>query len=159
LNGVRFYETAAAKLSSAAAKPSTSAGRPELAEARKLLLELAKWEATHQQTFAAMRQRLPAAQKDAEVFDPDNEIVLYLRSFADAHVFNPREDPAARLGEHPSYRDILLAAIGLEKDSIVFYLMMKAFVPESLGQSKVDAILKEETTHLAILNRELSQVP
>jgi rubrerythrin len=159
LNGVHFYETAASKLASTAATPSTSAGGPELANAQKLLLELAKWEMTHQQTFAAMRQNLPASQKDTEVFDPDNEIALYLQSFADTHVFNPREDPVGRLGEHPSYRDILLTAIGLEKDSIVFYLMMKAFVPENLGQSKVEAILKEETTHVVILNRELVQAP
>ena len=58
----------------------------------------------------------------------------------------------------PSYRDILLAAIGLEKDSIVFYLMMKPFVPESLGGSKVETILNEEATHVAILNKELGQV-
>lgn len=146
VNGAHFYETAASKLH-------------EPVRAQMLLLELAKWEMTHQQTFATMRQQLPSAQKDTEVFDPDNEIVLYLQSFADEHVFNPKQDPIARLGEHPSYRDILLTAIGLEKDSIVFYLMMKPFVPQSLGQSKVDAIVKEETTHVAILNRELEQAP
>jgi len=50
--------------------------------------------------------------------------------------------------------DILQMAIGLEKDSIVFYLGMKEMVPERLGRGKIDGIIKEEMRHVNDLSRE-----
>jgi rubrerythrin len=143
-NGVRFYETAASRISDV--------------KAQKLLRELARWETTHQRTFASMREQLPSGQKDSDVFDPEQEIALYLKTFADEHVFNPQQDPLGRLGEHPAYRDILCKAIDIEKDSIVFYVAMKPFVPESMGRVQVEKILQEEAGHMAILTQELAQL-
>ena len=40
-------------------------------------------------------------------------------------------------------RGIFRAAIGLEKDSIIFYLGMKELVPENLGKNRIDKIIKE----------------
>jgi len=51
--------------------------------------------------------------------------------------------------------DILQTAIGLEKDSVVFYLGMKDAIPQRLGRSKIDGIIKEEMGHIATLSREL----
>ena len=51
--------------------------------------------------------------------------------------------------------DILRMAIGLEKDSIVFYLGMKAMVPERLGRGKIDEVITEEMGHVDSLSREL----
>jgi len=45
-------------------------------------------------------------------------------------------------------------AIGLEKDSIVFYLGMKDAVPERLGRSRIDDIIREEMSHVYLLSRE-----
>ena len=45
-------------------------------------------------------------------------------------------------------------AIGLEKDSIVFYLGMKEMVPERLGGSRIDGIIREEMRHVNDLSRE-----
>ena len=47
------------------------------------------------------------------------------------------------------------AAILAEKDSIVFYLGMKDLVPEGLGQSRLDGIIKEEMSHINLLSRRL----
>lgn len=41
------------------------------------------------------------------------------------------------------------------KDSIVFYLGMKEMVPENFGKAKIDAIIKEEMTHIKLLSKEL----
>ena len=49
-------------------------------------------------------------------------------------------------------RRILLAAIGLEKDSIIFYLGMKELVPENLGKNRIDKIIKEEMGHIRLLS-------
>jgi rubrerythrin len=143
VNGARFYEAASSRVASVAAQ--------------RLLHDLAAWETTHQQTFAEMRRQLPPAQRDANVQDPDGEVADYLQTFADTHVFDSRLDPLGQLGENPSYRDILQAAIGMEKDSIVFYQMMKSLVPASLGTGRIDAILREESRHLALLTKELAE--
>ena len=52
-------------------------------------------------------------------------------------------------------KDILKAAIGAEKDSIVFYLGMKELVPEKLGKDKLDGIIKEEMAHIKLLSSRL----
>jgi rubrerythrin len=50
---------------------------------------------------------------------------------------------------------ILKAAVLAEKDSIVFYLGMKDLVPEGMGQSQLDDIIKEEMSHIKMLSRRL----
>ncbi|MBW2647709.1 MAG: hypothetical protein JRE23_16340 [Deltaproteobacteria bacterium] len=59
---------------------------------------------------------------------------LYLRVPADRQVFGR---------EGKRIRRILRAAIGLEKDSTIFYLGMKELVPENLGKNRIDKIIKE----------------
>ncbi|MFA6134472.1 MAG: ferritin family protein [Phycisphaerae bacterium] len=144
INGVHFYEHAATL---------APAGEP-----RDLLNELARWEQTHERTFADMRRLLSQGEKDSGVFDPNDETALYLQALADTKVFDPKADVAARLGAKPDFRDILTLAIGMEKESIVFYVGMKDMVPASLGQSRVDAILKEEMSHLTMLHRQLQRL-
>jgi rubrerythrin len=78
-----------------------------------------------------------------------------LRAWADGHVFDARSRPAEKLTGKEKVEDILRIAIGLEKDSIVFYLGMKDAVPERLGRSKIDPIIKEEMNHMSSLSREL----
>jgi len=51
--------------------------------------------------------------------------------------------------------EIFKAAIGAEKDSIVFYLGMRDVVPPAAGKSKLDHIIQEEMSHLRTLNTEL----
>jgi rubrerythrin len=105
-----------------------------------------------------MRSKLSGKEQDSETLDPDNEVGLYLQAFANTAVFKPDENPCARLGDHPAYRDILMAAIGVEKDSIVFYVGMKELVPGSLGRPQVDQVLREEMSHLTTLNRQLAKL-
>ena len=40
--------------------------------------------------------------------------------------------------------EVLQTAIGLEKDSIIFYVGIEELVPEKLGKDKVNDIIKEE---------------
>ena len=54
-----------------------------------------------------------------------------------------------------SITEILKSAIEAEKDSIVFYLGMKEAVPESLGQDRINRIIKEEMGHIRMLSKEL----
>lgn len=116
---------------------------------KEFLLELAKMEVAHEQTFKAMRAELAAQEKTATVFDPQGEATLYLRALADTRVFFEKDiDTSTMLG-------ILKSAIEAEKDSIVFYLGMKEAVPAELGQDRLDGIIKEEMGHVRLLGKEL----
>ena len=140
-NGADFYRAAA--------------GNTCDPDAKQVLLNLAGMEDDHLRTFADMRADLKQDEKRQTAFDPEGEEAAYLRTMADSNVFNPKVDPAERLTGEESMEDILKIAIGLEKDSIVFYQAMKKFFPESLGRDKIDAIIDEEYKHIVILNEEL----
>lgn len=138
-NGAKFYRAAAKKF-------------PVV---RELLLKLAKWEDIHEKTFATMRAELPEGDADPPVFDPDGQGQMYLRVMADGHIFNVNADPAEQVAGKDTPEDILKLAIGVEKDSIAFYVGLKESVSAAAGKDKVEAIIKEEIGHVAILNEQL----
>ena len=135
--GGKFYRTAADATSDAANT--------------EFLLELAAMEDQHELTFKAMRAELSAKEKESTVFDPDGEAAMYLRALADTRVFFEKEIDVT------SMRAILKSAITAEKDSIVFYLGIKEAVDESLGQGRIDHIIKEEMGHIKLLSGKLVQ--
>ena len=134
-NGAKFYRTAAENVSDPRSK--------------ELLFGLAEMEDEHEKTFALLRTGLSDAEKTTTVFDPEDESVLYLRALADTRVFFEKKIDIS------SMKEILKAAIVAEKDSIVFYLGLKDFVPDKLGKSRLDTIIKEEMGHIRILSKEL----
>lgn len=118
-------------------------------EEKDFLLELAKMEDDHEVTFKALRKELTGAQKESNTFDPDEMASQYLKALADTRVFFEKDlDPS-------TMKEILKAAITAEKDSIVFYLGMKELVPEKMGKTKIDDIIKEEMSHIRLLSARL----
>ena len=140
-NGVKFYRKAAQSISDQ--------------DVRQTLLDLADMEAEHEETFANMRKQLSDKERELRVFDPENELALYLQAMANGHVFDLKKNPSEQLTGTETVEDILKLAIDAEKDSIIFYLGLKDFVPLKAGKDKVDAIIKEEMGHIAVLNRRL----
>jgi rubrerythrin len=96
-----------------------------------------------------MRAELTQKEKETNVFDPQGEAALYLKALVDTRVFFQKEMDVS------SMEKILKAAIEAEKDSIVFYLGMKNAVPQELGRERLEAIIKEEMSHVRLLSREL----
>lgn len=141
-NGVKFYRKAAQSVSDR--------------QMRQLFEGLAEMEVEHGKIFAGMKKQLSDEAREPVVFDPENEIALYLQAFADGHVFDPKKDLSKQLTGTESVEDILKLAIGIEKDSIVFYLGLKDFVSVKAGKEKVEAVIKEEMGHIAVLNQKLS---
>lgn len=133
-NGAIFYRKAADKVSG---------------DEKDFLLELAKMEDDHEVTFKALRKELTDKEKTSTTFDPNDEAPQYLKALADTRVFFEKDlDPS-------TMKEILKAAIGAEKDSIVFYLGMKDLVPGKLGKDKLDDIIKEEMSHIKLLSTRL----
>ncbi|HHE74897.1 MAG TPA: rubrerythrin [Desulfobacteraceae bacterium] len=125
------------------------AGRVADPTAVQLLEKLAAMEDDHEKTFANIRSQLSVQEKESTTFDPNGEAVLYLKALADTKVFFEKSIDTSNM------EDILKSAITAEKDSIVFYLGMKDLVPEGLGALRVDAIIKEEMSHIRLLSNEL----
>jgi len=138
-NGGKFYRRAAGKF-------------PAL---RKLLSDLAAMEDQHEKVFAAMRKELCCDEAEPPVFDPDGEAQMYLRVMADGHVFNLKADPAEKLAGIATAPDLLKMAMGIERDSIAFYVGLRESVSLKAGKDKIDDIIREEMKHIAILNAQL----
>jgi len=142
-NGAKFYRKAA-----------DSADKENVAA----LLEMAAMEDDHEKTFSRMRSQLTSREKTPVTFDPEGVGGLYLQAMTDAKVFNYRADPSERLTGKESIEEIYRTAIGLEKDSIVFYLGMKDLVPRSESKDWIDQIIKQEMDHISRLSTALSAV-
>ncbi len=140
-NGGKFYRKAADSLD-----------QPEPA---KLLRQLAAMEDDHLRTFTEMRKRLTDADRQALVSDPYGEAALYLQAVADGKIFDVREDPSRFLTGNESIQDILLIAIGIEKESVIYYTGVRESVPGDLGKEKMSRIIREELGHVAALSRML----
>jgi rubrerythrin len=120
-------------------------------DARDLLLQIADQEDRHLAIFTEMQRSLTPREAESTAFDPYDEGDLYLKAMADGRVFDTSRDPAELLREGARVMDILDFALGIEKDSIVFYLGMREMVPKRLGMEKVDRIIREEMKHIAWL--------
>jgi len=138
-NGVKFYRAAAKKF-------------PQVGE---LFLDLAEMEVKHEKTFADMRKELSGTEAEPLVFDPNSEAQMYLQVMADDNVFDPKADLVEQLAGKDTPEDVLNMAIGLERDSVSFYVGLKEAVPRRAGKDKVEDIIKEEIGHIAILKKKL----
>jgi rubrerythrin len=121
------------------------------ASARAMFLELAAMEEDHQKTFSEMRAALSEDERKEMTYDPYGELPDYLRTFADARSKKQGGVTEVPLKGDESVEDILRLAIGMEKESVVFYLGLQDLVPDRVGGGRVDEILKEEMKHIADL--------
>jgi len=138
-NGAKFYRAAAKKF-------------PQVSQ---VFSNLAAMEDEHEKSFAAMRAELSGIEVEPPVFDPDGKAQMYLRVMADEQVFNIKADPVEQLAGQETPEDVLKMAIGLEKDSIAFYVGLKESVSHRAGKDKVEDIIKEEIGHIATLSQKL----
>lgn len=139
-NGKLFYETAAKQAREGPAK--------------ELFQELASWENRHIDLFEKLRLRLPEVAKREEFLDPDSELQTYIKATADSHVFVKNKDIPSVVSKLKTSQEVLDLAMAFEKDSVVFFTVMKKAVPEAYGKEEIDSLIIEEIKHMAILTRE-----
>lgn len=137
-NGANFYKKAA--------------GFQQDPADKEFLEKLARMEEKHKKTFEDMRQEVSDTEKQQTVFDPANELSMYLKAMADSHGGEGNPDIADSFTGKESIEEIITTAIDLEKESILFYLGLKDMVPPKYGHDKLDHIIKEEKLHVAQLN-------
>ena len=140
-NGQRFYARGAEIVSEPAVK--------------KLMTDLVEWERGHELLFQGLRDELTDDERASTAFDPDQEMELYLKAMAGGYVFTKKTDASKLIAEGDSAADIIHKALDLERDSILFYLAMKNAVPKRLGPDKVEALVREEMSHVVYLQKQL----
>lgn len=123
---------------------------------RQMFLDLANMEDNHLMIFQEMRKELGAGEKEETVFDPDNEAAMYLQTMARGHGWEGKKSLMESLTGEEKIEDILKIALEAEHNSVVFYSGLKELVPSRAGRDKIDAIIKEELGHIAVLNEQLA---
>ena len=136
-NGAKFYRRAAELQKDQADKD--------------FLDTIARMEDRHKIKFEKMKAKISDLEKSPTVFDPNDELYLYLQAMADAHGGEGNPDVANQMTGNETMTQIIATAIGLEKESILFYIGLKDFVPPKLGRAKIDEIIEEEKKHVAQL--------
>lgn len=143
-NGAAFYRKAA--------------GLQSDIKNQKFLEGLAKMEDQHQKIFTEMRTTLTEKDKGPKVFDPYDEVSQYLAVMADTMGGEGSPSVADALTGDETLEEILQTAVGLEKDSILFYLGIKDLIPTQSGQDRIDEIIKEERRHVIQLSNVLEKL-
>jgi len=143
-NGARYYRAAAAQI-------------PD-AQSRHELLELAAMEDNHEVTFTELKASLVGNDASEDWFDPESDAAKYLEAFAAGQIFDMTEDPCGFLGPETPLIDVIEFALERERDSVVFFVGLKELVPASLGATKIEAIIKQEMGHIALLSKRLREV-
>ncbi|HUS90252.1 MAG TPA: ferritin family protein [Phycisphaerae bacterium] len=143
-NGADFYNKAAENSADA--------------EAARMLRELAAMEVDHEKTFTQMKAELARHERATSGYDPAGEGALYLHAMVEGKIFDFTVKPADALTGAESLPDLLQTAIGLEKDSILFYVTMKGMVPSGGGKGRIDEIIDQEVSHIATLSNKLQAI-
>lgn len=125
---------------------------------KEFLTKLARMEDRHKTSFESMRQQVSDLEKTQTVFDPEDELSLYLKTMADSHGGEGDPDVVALFTGKETMEEILVTAIGLEKESILFYLGLKDLVPPKYGRGKIDEIINEEKNHIVQLTGALKKL-
>ncbi len=123
-----------------------------------MLHELAAMDDGHEKVFGDLRRKLSERDRHSPVFDPDDQAVRYLRAMASGYVFDVKTQPAEKLSGKESLEEILRFAIGLERDSIAFYVGLREVTPEGFGRDKIEWIIREEIQHVNQLSGKLSEL-
>ena len=121
------------------------------------LKKLSEMESDHEKIFTKMREELPEHMRTT-MLDPDDISTMYLDAVADASVPEGSPQKAKKFTGDESFEDILRFAIDTEKGAVLFYLGIRDMVPARLGKDKIEAIIKEEQMHAAILTKRLKSL-
>ena len=130
-NGEKFYRDALKKISN-----------PSL---RSLLEWMADQEAEHQRWFSEKRETVKTKVDDVELEEMGRTI---LQNILADQTFSLKE---ADLSKIENLEALLQLCIEFEKDTILFYEMIRSFIEDTETSEKLDEIIEEENRHIELL--------
>ncbi len=133
-NGLKFY---------------TDAGKASKNKSVKDLFKtLAEEEGRHIKAFLNLKKLLAEDELASAGFDAYlDEASQYLKALADTEVFTKPEGGKKLAGAVHDEHDVLNTAIGMEKDSLLFYYEIQKMIREK-DRAVVDNIIEQEKDHL-----------
>lgn len=139
-NGYAFYNRALER------KDLTS-------EARLMLTRLRDDEIQHEVIFRNLREVLDI--KDIAVSGDWEMVGSYLQAIATSHIFNQPDSAINLAAKAGDYRGVIENAIAFEKDTLLFFFMMREHVSEEKANKVIKKIIEEETSHIMTLKQFL----
>jgi len=115
---------------------------------------LAREERKHRNSFREIQQRLGEFKPIYESYP--GEYLNYMKALAEENIFTKERAGQLLPKKFKTSNAALDTAIGLEKDSILFYNEIRNFVPES-EHKPIDEIIGQEKIHLQKLS-EIKQM-
>ena len=137
-NGVRLYSEAS-KLT-------------EDSDSRRLFMQLAREEEQHIRDFKEIAEQLGV---DPSPYD-DELSRMYLNSLVESSVFSEPDEVLQRVKEGEPIKEIIIFALGAEKESILFYYTMLDQLERNKGLVK--KIIRQEKEHIVKLNEILAKI-
>jgi len=129
-NGERFYRF----LSDSSKEP----------EKREFFNYMALQEKDHAKTFREIGTALQVEEVD--YIDVD-EVDAYLKSYVDGRIF-PSVDEMLEKVRGKDIEEVIDYAIGLEKDSIIFYYQIMEVIKSDRARKLVKAVIEQEKQHV-----------
>jgi rubrerythrin len=125
--------------------------------AATLFLKLAEFEEQHRGYFTALGKRL---ENKESLFagDARGEFAASLAEMAASGVFDLKRDIGDFFIGRETPRSVVKTAIGMEKDSIVFYLGLEQAMTDPVEAKKLSAVIGEEMRHISVLAALLKQM-
>jgi rubrerythrin len=123
---------------------------------KELVESLATMEESHERYFIKLKNEF-SSNYAGYMPDIDGQLEMYLKSYANGKIFDLQKPPEAFLNEKSSVEDILEVAIDFERNTVVFFTLIKELVPEGLDKEKIDVLIKEELKHVAMLCNQLTE--
>jgi len=145
---VQIEDNAAAYYRRAAELQSDSASA-------ETLKRLAAMEEDHKATFAAYRKEASAAGR-SEPLSGDGG--LFLAAIASGYPVEGSPSKADELTGNESMKEIVGAAVELEKKGILFYLGIKDAIDDASDIAKIEKIINDEKAHVVTLLDELKKL-
>ncbi len=144
-NGESFYRSAASMVNNS--------------EIKQFLVELADWETAHISLFERLQNNLPNHKQNiSEYFDPNLEAYSFYREKASNHIFLKNTDVSKLAENCKTPSDVIKMALSFEIDSVQVYSALKKMMKDDEGKILVDKIIKEEESHVKLLEGKLSSL-
>jgi rubrerythrin len=124
----------------------------------EFLRSLAGMEYRHKELFAAMRARLPAANRELPKDDPYVKATLELVEMVFARSGEGSPTLSRPLAASATLKAILEQAIRGELEAIAFYDSLRDLVPADRCRDSLDRIISEEKGHFVALSRRLQEI-
>jgi rubrerythrin len=122
------------------------------------LRKLADYEREHKQKYAAMQAALENGHTEQSDGDFINNMDLYLKAVLDSQNLEGSDFAGVLLRGDESKQELLMIAMDLEKETILFYLGLRDVVAAEKDKQTVDEIIEEEKSHIVILAEELRKL-